>query len=144
MAQNVEFNCNWAVEVDGVVEIKMETCELPEIGRTLKETRTGSDKQNFSTSTGLLEAIDIPFGKHIRRGEISDIKVFWDWWKAGDTDKRDGAIIMLDQQGNEVYRHPFYSAICSRIKPPSFNSEDESEPATFTFTLRVEDIDMEI
>ena len=141
---NLEFSNNFAIEVDGVQLMAFETCDMGEFSYAVAMNRTGVDAQRKTASAGLLNDLDFKFGKHVRRAGIADIKQFFDWWKNRDTDKRDGAVIFLDQTGGEICRFPFYGAICHVFAPPKFTSDNADEAALFEVTIRPEDADMEV
>lgn len=140
---NLEFANKFAIVIDNVQLTAFEGCDMPELEHATVSYRTGIDPPYNQSSTGLRNDIDVPFRKRVRRGGVADLVELFEWWKAKDTDKRDGAIVQYGENGEEIIRYPFFRGWLIKFKPPSFDSNDADATAEFTMTMRVEDIDME-
>jgi len=81
----------------------------------------------------------------LKRGMIKD-PTLWDWFHniaTGQADRRNGSVILMDEQRNDVLRWHFLSAWPNKIEGPSMKAA-ANEVAVESVTLIVEEITLEV
>jgi phage tail-like protein len=140
---NPELAALFAVEIDGIACMAVEKFSHGDMEYATTENRTGIDPPRKRTSSGLQNVPEITIEKKLREGGAPDIKAFYDWWTKGSHDRRSGALIQLDIEGNEILRESFTGAWCKKFKAPDRDAEQESDAPVYVFTLDVETITLE-
>ena len=111
---------NFLVEIDGVA-----VAGFTEVGGLTAESdvieyREGSDASTVRKLPGLRKYSNIT----LKRGYTQSTKL-WEWRKLtedGQTERRDGAIILLDEARNPVLRWIFRNGWVSKYEGPALNS----------------------
>jgi phage tail-like protein len=113
---------NFLVEIDGISVGAF--CEVTGLVSETEviEYRTGSDKVNTVRKLpGLTKYANIV----LKRGVTQDAQL-WNWRKAieqGTADRRDGAIVLLDDERNAVRRWRFSNGWIAKIEGPELNAK---------------------
>lgn len=138
---NKELNSKFHVEVDGISLMAFEEFQLEGAEWGELNARTGADDLNTPTSSGLRKTHKMTITKHLRVGGWADIKSFWDWWKAGSKDRRDGAIVTLDRDKAEIGRITFKEGWVQKYDFPKHDASNEAEALPYVFTITAREID---
>jgi len=111
---------NFKLDMDGVTGNFRECTGLSADANVI-EYREGTDLARTTRKMlGLLSYGNIT----LRRG-VTDNDELWRWYRNnvnGVTDRRSGAIILMDEQRNEVMRWSIENAQIKKIEAPSFNA----------------------
>ena len=81
----------------------------------------------------------------LKRGMVAD-QTLWDWYRnivTGTPDRRNGSVILQDEQHADVLRWNFENAWPNKIEGPSLNAAG-NEVAVESVELIVEDITLEV
>lgn len=81
----------------------------------------------------------------LKRGVVKDSSL-WDWYRnivTGNVDRRNGSVILMDEQRNDVLRWHFEGAWPNKIEGPSLKAAG-NEVAVESIELIVEDIILEV
>lgn len=81
----------------------------------------------------------------LKRGMVEN-QTLWDWYRnifAGAADRRNGSVILQDEQHNDVLRWNFENAWPNKIEGPTLNASG-NEVAIESIELIVEDITLEV
>ena len=133
---NVEIRSKFRLEIDGIAVGAFEAVKLGELKWGEITNRTGIDDLKQGTSTGLQVPTDITVKKMLRVGGIADIKQFYTWWNAGSTDRRSGAVVLLDRDDTEIDRVNFRNAFVLSISEIDLEAISEADAVEWEFTLR--------
>ncbi|MGK7865357.1 phage tail protein [Falsiroseomonas sp. E2-1-a4] len=133
---------NFRIEIDGLtVGAFSEVSGLVSDGDAA-DYREGTDKVNSVRKLpGLRKYTNIV----LKRGYTQN-KELWAWWRNianGQQDRRNGAIILMDEARNDVLRWSFVSAWPNKIEGPSLNAAT-NEVAMESMELIHEGLDIEI
>lgn len=112
---------NFLVEIDGIAVAGFSECSGLGAETDVIEYREGSDQQGIRKLPGLQRYSSIV----LKRGITGD-KSFWQWWKSvrdGQADRRNGSIVLLDAERNEVARWNFFNGWPSKWEGPAFNAK---------------------
>lgn len=105
------------------------------------EYREGTDRPlHVRKLTGLRKFSNIS----LKRG-LTDNKELWDWYKDvlnGITDRRDGAIVLRDEDHNEVQRWNFEGGWICKWEGPAMNATS-NDVAIETIEICVERVELE-
>lgn len=110
----------FTVEIAGTTAAAF--AEVYGIGEEIQvvEYREGSDKTGHITKvTGLNKSTDVT----LKRGVIAGDTALWNWFKSvrdGNNDRRDVAIILLDEQRQPVMRWLLHHAFPVKYEGPTF------------------------
>lgn len=141
--QNDPFRSfNFRLEIDGLPEGAFsEVSGLTAEGDAV-DYREGNDKQqNVRKLTGLRKYTNIT----LKRGYTQD-RLLWDWFKniaEGVPDRRDVAIVLLNEQREGVLRWELYRAWINKIEGPSFKASG-NEVAMESVEICHEGLKMEV
>ena len=131
---------NFRVEIDNIAAAAFREAELPEGRIEAIAYRDGTDR----TSAARLLPGRVHFGPLIlRRGFAGDASLF-QWWREvaqGTVDRRDVAVILMDQAGQDVARWVLRNAWPSKYSAPSLNALG-NEVAIETLELAHEGIEL--
>jgi len=113
-------NCNFKLDMDGVGGNFRECTGLMADGNVV-EYREGTDlARTVRKMPGLLTFGNIT----LKRGYTTNGEL-WAWYRNisnGLMDRRNGTIILMDEQRNEVMRWTIENAWIKKIEAPSFNA----------------------
>jgi phage tail-like protein len=129
---------NFRVEIDGV-----SLAAFSEVGGLESETavieyRVGGEPRTVRKLPGLTRYANIV----LRRGITQDAEL-WSWRQnviVGTADRRNGAIVLLDDEGNEVVRWNFIQGWICKWEGPTLNARD-NEVAFETIAIAIEGLD---
>ena len=132
---------NFLVEIEGLTvagftEVSGLTSEIDVI-----EYREGSDK---TLGVRKLPGLAKYGGIVLKRG-ITASSELWDWHKSvmeGNTERRDGAIVLLNEAREPVLRYRFRAGWPAKWEGPAFNAKS-SNAAIETLEIVTEGIDVE-
>jgi phage tail-like protein len=115
-------NFNFLVEIDGIARAAFSEVSGLESETTVIEYRSGSE---FGTRKlpGLTKYANIV----LRRGITQDADL-WNWRQSvieGNVDRRNGSIILLDDQRTEVLRWNFHEGWPCKWQGPGLNAKNE-------------------
>jgi phage tail-like protein len=128
-------NFNFRVEIDGVTLAAFSEVGGLEASVDVVEYRTGSDPlQSVRKLPGLRR-----YGNIVLKHGLTQNHELWAWFKSGE--RRDGAIILLDDAFHDVLRWHFTNAFPCKWEGPALNART-SEVAIETIELAVEGIDL--
>lgn len=133
---------NFRLEIDGTeVAAFSEASGLTSTGEAV-DYRTGVDRPlTVRKLIGLRSFGPIT----LKRGMVSD-PTLWDWYRnivTGEPDRRNGSVILQDEQHIDVLRWNFENAWPNKIEGPSLNAAG-NEVAIESIELVVEDITLEV
>ena len=130
-------NFNFRVEIDGVTVAGFSECSGLTSEVEVIEYREGQDS-TVRKLPGLAKFSDIT----LKRG-ITGSDDLQNWYRNilnGQTDRRSGAVILLDDQKNEVVRWNFVGAFPRKLEGPHLNAQG-NEVAIETIELSVESLE---
>jgi phage tail-like protein len=110
----------FVVEIDGVTRAAFSEVSGLESETAVIEYRTGGESV-MRKLPGLTKFGNIT----LRRGVTQDLDL-WNWRKSvveGNTDRRNGSIVLLDEQRNEVVRWNFFNGWICKWEGPALNAE---------------------
>jgi len=111
---------NFFVEITGVALGGFQECGGLDSQTAVIDYREGADKANHLRKVRGMNSFS-PIS--LKRG-ITDSKDLWDWYLQGD--RRDGSIVLLDENGAEKMRWNFLQAWPSKWTGPAFNATANS------------------
>jgi phage tail-like protein len=129
---------NFRVEIDGVSLAAFSEVSGLENETAVIEYRVGGDPNTVRKLPGLTRYADIV----LRRGITQDAEL-WSWRKnviEGKTDRRNGSIVLLDDEGNQVVRWNFLQGWICKWKGPALDARD-NEVAIETIAIAHEGLD---
>jgi phage tail-like protein len=112
---------NFRVEIDGVAVAAFSEVSGLESETEVIEYRTGTERNTVRKLPGLTKHANIV----LRRGITQDTEL-WNWRKAvadGQVDRRNGSIVLLDEDRSEVLRWNFVNGWISKWLGPTLNAE---------------------
>lgn len=127
---------NFLVDIGGIVAGFTEVGGLS-FEQDIIEYREGSDTATVRKMPGLRKYANIT----LKRGYTQD-KMLWEWRKTtidGRTERRSGAIILLDEKRDPVLRWEFAEGWLSKYEGPALNST-ANEAAIEAIEIAVEDV----
>lgn len=124
------------LEVDGIRLMAFEKITPNDGEWGVIENRTGLDELHKIPSSGLKKTRTFDCEKTLRdEGGTEDIKEIINWHESGSLDRRTGAVIYEDREGNEILRLEFSNAWVSKATPPEMDASQENSPYVFKFTI---------
>jgi phage tail-like protein len=120
MAQDVYAAFNFRVEISGIGELGFHECSGLSSTTEVIEYREGGDAR-VRKLPGLTR-----FGPIVLKRGVTQGSELWTWRKQvvdGNTDRRSGSIILLDEQRTEVKRWNFYEGWPSKIVGPRLRAQ---------------------
>ena len=130
---------NFIVEIDGIQSAGFTECSGLSTETTIIEYREGGDPTTVRKLPGLNKYANIV----LKRGMTSN-RELWQWRKnimQGTIDRRNGAIIILSDDRNEVARIEFLSGWPSKWEGPCLNSQS-SDVAIETLEIAHEGLEL--
>ncbi len=129
-------NFGFVVEIDGLASSSFSEVELPESSITVIEYREGSDP--LSSSRKLPGRVH--YGNIVLRRGLTQSNDLWNWWNTlrnGKADRRNGSIVLLDNERNPVRRWIFQQGWPCKYAPSALSARG-NEVAIETLELAVE------
>lgn len=111
---------NFLVEIDGITQAGFQECSGLDATTDVVDYREGADPNHVRKLTGLNKFSAIS----LKRG-ITDSDELWKWRQTvldGNTVRKNGSIILLNESGAEKLRWNFMDAWPSKWTGPSLNS----------------------
>ncbi len=137
---SVYANHRFQVEIDGIAQTAFSEVELPDGSVEIIDYREGSE-----LGTRKLPGIRKFGNLTLKRGVTTSNELF-DWWKSvsdGNTQRRNVAVILLDEQRNPVRRWTMRSVWPARYAVSPLVSLDGCVVVTETLECAVESLDAE-
>jgi len=132
---------NFVVEIDGVAAAAFAEVSGLDSETEVIEYRTGDSKVSSTLKLpGLTKYSNIV----LKRGLTRDLSL-WQWRKTvvdGQTDRRNGTIVLLDESGSPVLRWTFRNGWPCKWEGPSLNAKS-SEIAIETLEIAHEGLELE-
>ena len=132
---NPELGALFRIEIDGIQIASFETCTGLKSKWTRDKYRSGTDGLYKKNYTGMEEFDDIQLGKQVREGGVVDNKLFWDWKRAGSSDKRSMSIVNLSRKLVEIRRFNLTGVFVGDIEASDLDAENDNEKLIDTITL---------
>ena len=132
------LNFNFLVEIDGITRAAFS--EVSGFDSTIDpiEHREGGENTTVRKLPGLTKYSNI-----VLKWGITDDRQLYDWHRQvvrGNIQRRNGSILGLDRQGNEVVRWNFFNAWASKWDGPDFNAKG-NDVAIDTLTVSCERVE---
>ncbi|TVR60015.1 MAG: phage tail protein [Gemmatimonadales bacterium] len=137
MVDNPYAQFNFLVEIDGLSVAGFSEVSGLTTEQDIIEYREGSDTQTVRKIPGLRKYGNIT----LKRG-FTQNRELWEWRKStidGVTERKSGAIILLDEARNEALRWQFAEGWISKWEGPALNAT-ANEAAIESMEVAVEDI----
>jgi phage tail-like protein len=134
---NFQPNCMYMLEIDGISTMSFEKLAINGSEWSIIEGRAGTDPLYKTTSSGLKTNQTITIEKHLRVGEVDDVKELINWHMAGSNTKKTGAVVLLDRDKAEIMRFNFKQAWVSKFTPPDLEGRADNTAMVFGFELAV-------
>ena len=131
---------NFRVELDGITVGAFCECSGLTSELTVIEYRNGSDRGSTRKVPGMQKFPNIT----LKRGITGDLQL-WNWHKAildGDLQRKNGAIVLLDESGQEVMRWKFRRGWPCKIEGPVLNASS-NEVAIETLEIAHEGLELD-
>lgn len=133
-------NSQFKLEIQGIVQAGFAEVSVPDSTSDAVEYREGTDPLTLRKLPGLTK-----YGNITLKWGLADAKEIWDWRKLvidGKTDeaRRNGAIVILDTEGNEVVRWNFINGWPSKYDPADLNAKG-NDVAVETLEITHEGLD---
>ena len=128
-------NYRFLVEIDGIVQAGFAECSGFGSEVQVVEYREGGDATTARKLPGMAKYPDISL-----KWGITDSRELYDWHLAavnGQTQRKNGSIVVLDDTGQEKVRWNFFGAWPSKYAGPSFNAKG-NDVAIETLTVSCE------
>jgi phage tail-like protein len=111
---------NFRIEIDGLPVASFSECSgLSSEGQAV-EYREGTDPLTVRKLLGLRTYANLT----LKRG-YTQSRVLWDWYKKvveGNADRRNGAVILMDEAGEPVMTWKFINGWINKIEGPTMNA----------------------
>ncbi len=134
---NPELSALYRVEIDGIPDMSFDEFAPPKDETSVVESRTGIHPPYKMESAGLRSPLEIKLVKVLREGGVGDVTVYHEWKAGGSKDRRTGAGIQMDIEGNDLTRGSFTGAWIKSIEESEHKGTDENAVKTFTIVLSV-------
>ena len=111
---------NFIVEIDGIARAGFRECSGLDTAQDPVEYREGNEGLTVRKLTSLVKYSNITL-----KWGITDDAQLWDWRKnimAGNDDRKNGSIILLDTTGTEKVRWNFREGWPTKWTGPTFNA----------------------
>lgn len=132
-------NCNFLVEIDGIVQGGFSDCSGLGSSTDPIEYREGGDNTTVRKLPGLTKYTNISL-----KWGLSDSRELYDWYRlvvTGKTERRNGSVIVLDADGvTEVVRWNFFNAWPTKFEAPALSAKG-NEVAIETLELAHEGLE---
>jgi phage tail-like protein len=112
---------NFIVEIDGITRAGFRECSGLDSSQDPIDYREGNQRQTTRKLPGLRKHSNIV----LKWGMVTDDKELWDWRQTvidGNVSRRNGSIVLVDDQGNEKARWNFVDGWPSKWTGPGLNA----------------------
>jgi phage tail-like protein len=140
-ARNDPFkNFNFLIEIDGIAQAGFSECTGLRLEVDVIEYREGGERSSVRKLPGLAKVGDIT----LKRGVTisNELQAWFESVRNGVADRRNGAIVLLDDERKPVVRWKFFNAFPRRWEGPDLDAKG-SEVAIETLTLSCEGLERE-
>jgi phage tail-like protein len=130
---------NFRVEIDGVARAAFREVGGLESETAVIEYRAGGEPTTVRKLPGLTKYANIV----LRRGITQDAEL-WNWRQTvvqGNVDRRNGSVILLDDDGTEVLRWNFFHGWIAKWEGPALNAQ-ANEVAIETIEIAHEGLEL--
>jgi phage tail-like protein len=133
-------NFNFLVEIDGIAQAGFSECTGLRLEVDVIEYREGGERSSVRKLPGLAKVGDIT----LKRGVTisNELQAWFESVRNGVADRRNGAIVLLDDERKPVVRWKFFNAFPRRWEGPDLDAKG-SEVAIETLTLSCEGLERE-
>ena len=131
-------NYNFLVEIDGITRAAFQECSGLDITVDVIEYREGGENTTLRKMPGMTKYSNIT----LKRG-VTDDRELYEWQRGvitGTIERRNGSIIVLGRDGQEVARWNFVRAWPVKWTGPALNAEG-NDTAIETFELAHEGLE---
>jgi phage tail-like protein len=132
---------NFMVEIDGVTRAGFTEASGLTVEQDIIEYREGSEVARARKLPGLTKYTNIT----LKRGLVGDAEL-WEWRKStidGQTERRAGSIVLLDESRQEVMRWNFVEGWVAKWEGPTLNAT-ANEVAVETLKICHKKLELEI
>jgi phage tail-like protein len=132
---------NFMVEIDGVTRAGFTEASGLTVEQDIIEYREGSEVARARKLPGLTKYTNIT----LKRGLVGDAEL-WEWRKStidGQTERRAGSIVLLDESRQEVMRWNFVEGWVAKWEGPTLNAT-ANEVAVETLEICHEGLELEV
>lgn len=140
-ATDPELTMKFGLEIDGIKIMAFQKCTIPASEFPVIDNRTGIDPLYKQKSSGLQETENVMCELPVKKDNVSDVLSILNWHKKGSTDKRSGAIIHYDRDGNEFIRWNFTDGWVQKRSEIELDALADDGKLVFTFELAVSHIE---
>ena len=115
------MNYNFLVEIDGITQATFQECSGLDSTTDPVEYREGGENTTSRKLPGKTTYSNIV----LKRG-VTESDELWNWRKAvvaGKIERKNGSIVLLDNEGNEKLRWNFVNAWPTKWEGPSFDAK---------------------
>lgn len=112
---------NFIVEIDGITRAGFRECSGLDSSQDPIDYREGNQRQTTRKLPGLRKHSNIV----LKWGMVTDDKELWDWRQTvidGNVSRRNGSIVLIDDQGGEKARWNFVDGWPSKWTGPGLNA----------------------
>jgi phage tail-like protein len=130
---------NFRVEIDGIARAAFREVSGLESETAVVEYRVGGEPTTVRKLPGLTKYANIV----LRRGITQDAEL-WNWRQTvvqGNVDRRNGSIILLDDDGTELVRWNFFRGWIAKWEGPALNAQ-ANEVAIETIEIAHEGLEL--
>ena len=131
---------NFIVEIDGIARAGFREASGLDSGQDPVEYREGNDPQlHVRKLTGLRKFANLTFKKGFTLNHD-----LWNWYRTllnGTADRRDGSIVLQDEERNDVLRWNFSNAWITKWEGPGMNATS-NDVAIESIELAVERVEL--
>jgi phage tail-like protein len=133
-------NFNFLIEIDGIAQAGFSECTGLRLEVDVIEYREGGERSSVRKLPGLAKVGDIT----LKRGVTisNELQAWFESVRNGVADRRNGAIVLLDDERKPVVRWKFFNAFPRRWEGPDLDAKG-SEVAIETLTLSCEGLERE-
>jgi len=131
-------NFNFLIEIDGIAQAGFSECTGLRLEVDVIEYREGGERSSVRKLPGLAKVGDIT----LKRGVTisNELQAWFESVRNGVADRRNGAIVLLDDERKPVVRWKFFNAFPRRWEGPDLDAKG-SEVAIETLTLSCEGLE---
>jgi phage tail-like protein len=133
-------NFNFLVEIDGIAQAGFSECTGLRLEVDVIEYREGGERSSVRKLPGLAKVGDIT----LKRGVTisNELQAWFESVRNGVADRRNGAIVLLDDERKPVVRWKFFKAFPRKWEGPDLDAKG-SDVAIETLTLSCEGLERE-
>ena len=116
-------NARFKLEIQGIQQAGFSECTVPDATTDAVDYREGTDPASMRKLSGLTK-----YGNITLKWGLTDSKELWEWRKLVIDGKvkdarKNGAIVILDEEGNEKVRWNFFGGWPSKYDPADLNAK---------------------